>query len=73
MQRNGGVQIGIVVQNLDAINTYDVATKAKEWEHNTHVNHISGYASHVTHIISWITMFKNNWMAEFIFDISVKI
>ena len=37
MQRNGGVQIGIVVQNLYTRNTSDEAKNSKEWEGNAHV------------------------------------
>ena len=49
---------------LDTRNNYFMGGK---WEQSANVNQMCGYAKHVTHIISWRTIIKNNWLAKFSF------
>ena len=59
-QINGGGKIRVVVQNIYTINTWAVETNGFFLELTSNVTQICCYKSHVTHIMSWRTIFMNN-------------
>ena len=60
IQINGGYQIRIVVQNVDTINIFSKRKVQTKLECGAHVTQIFVHASHVTHIMSLRTIFKND-------------